>query len=55
MKATLLKNPHEHPLSAQAPVPVPAGEPTEIGAGDALLLPANSLGVGDMQETLRKT
>ncbi|MNQ39001.1 hypothetical protein D3C85_526030 [compost metagenome] len=108
MKATLLKNTHEHPLSAPAPVPVPVGEPVphtrvhsvertdgvetgvwecspgrfrrqiveqelcrfthghctftpddgepiEINAGDALLLPANSLGVWNVKEPLRKT
>lgn len=31
------------------------GEPIEIAAGDALMLPANTLGVWDIQETLRKT
>lgn len=31
------------------------GEPIEIAAGDALMLPANTLGIWDIQETLRKT
>jgi len=31
------------------------GEPIEIKAGDALMLPANTTGVWDIQETLRKT
>lgn len=31
------------------------GEPMEIQAGDALMLPANSTGVWDVQETVRKT
>ncbi|MDH4869295.1 cupin domain-containing protein [Pseudomonas sp. BN515] len=108
MKATLLKNTHDLPLSEPTPVAVPVGEPVphtrvhsvertdqvetgvwecspgrfrrqiieqefchfthgsctftpdggepiEIKAGDALLLPANSLGVWDVKETLRKT
>ncbi|OLF53732.1 cupin domain-containing protein [Pseudomonas chlororaphis] len=31
------------------------GEPLLIEAGDALMLPANSTGVWDIQETVRKT
>ncbi|MCY1452749.1 hypothetical protein D9M71_696920 [compost metagenome] len=31
------------------------GEPLEISAGDALMLPANSTGIWDIQETVRKT
>ena len=31
------------------------GEPIAFQAGDAFLLPANSLGVWDIQETVRKT
>ena len=31
------------------------GEPIEIRAGDALMLPANSTGVWEIQETVRKT
>ncbi|MFY1055059.1 cupin domain-containing protein [Ectopseudomonas khazarica] len=31
------------------------GAPIEIAAGDALMLPANTLGIWDIQETLRKT
>ncbi|MBH3427278.1 cupin domain-containing protein [Pseudomonas alkylphenolica] len=31
------------------------GEPMIIEAGDAILLPANSIGVWDIQETVRKT
>ncbi|UVJ43315.1 cupin domain-containing protein [Pseudomonas sp. LS1212] len=31
------------------------GEPLEITAGDALMLPANSTGIWDIQETVRKT
>lgn len=31
------------------------GEPIEIRAGDALMLPANTTGVWDIQETLRKS
>ena len=31
------------------------GEPLEINAGDALMLPANSTGIWDIQETVRKT
>ncbi|PNB72167.1 cupin [Pseudomonas sp. GW456-E7] len=31
------------------------GEPLYIEAGDALMLPANSLGIWDIQETVRKT
>lgn len=31
------------------------GEPMTIEAGDAILLPANSIGVWDIQETVRKT
>ncbi|PWB34918.1 cupin [Pseudomonas sp. SDI] len=32
-----------------------AGEPLSIEAGDALMLPANSTGIWDIQETVRKT
>ena len=31
------------------------GEPLTIEAGDALMLPANSTGIWDIQETVRKT
>ncbi|WP_404939781.1 cupin domain-containing protein [Pseudomonas sp. JDS08PS003] len=31
------------------------GEPLHIEAGDALMLPANSTGIWDIQETVRKT
>jgi len=31
------------------------GEPIEIRAGDALMMPANTLGIWDIQETVRKT
>ncbi|WP_273820706.1 cupin domain-containing protein [Pseudomonas asplenii] len=31
------------------------GEPLQIEAGDALMLPANSTGIWDIQETVRKT
>ena len=31
------------------------GEPMEIKAGDALMMPANTTGVWDIQETVRKT
>lgn len=31
------------------------GEPIEIRAGDALMMPANTTGVWDIQETVRKT
>ena len=31
------------------------GEPMVIEAGDALMLPANSTGTWDIQETVRKT
>ena len=31
------------------------GEPLTIEAGDALMLPANTLGIWDIQETVRKT
>lgn len=31
------------------------GDPLTIEAGDALMLPANSLGTWDIQETVRKT
>ncbi|MFG0382542.1 cupin domain-containing protein [Pseudomonas sp. zbq_18] len=31
------------------------GEPMAIQAGDALMMPANTTGVWDIQETLRKT
>lgn len=31
------------------------GEPMTIEAGDAILLPANSIGIWDIQETVRKT
>lgn len=31
------------------------GEPIEIQAGDAILFPANTTGIWDIQETLRKT
>ena len=31
------------------------GEPIAINAGDAMLLPANTFGVWDIQETLRKS
>ncbi|RJG09207.1 cupin domain-containing protein [Pseudomonas cavernicola] len=31
------------------------GEPLQIQAGDALMLPANSTGTWDIQETVRKT
>ncbi|RWU25425.1 cupin [Pseudomonas alkylphenolica] len=31
------------------------GEPMTIEAGDAILLPANSIGVWDIKETVRKT
>ena len=31
------------------------GEPLTIEAGDAVMLPANSLGIWDIQETVRKT
>ncbi len=31
------------------------GEPIAIGAGDALMMPANTTGVWDIQETVRKT
>lgn len=31
------------------------GEPIEINAGDAMLLPANTFGVWDIQETVRKS
>jgi uncharacterized cupin superfamily protein len=31
------------------------GEPLQIEAGDALMLPANSAGIWDIQETVRKT
>jgi len=31
------------------------GEPLHIQAGDALMLPANSTGIWDIQETVRKT
>lgn len=31
------------------------GEPIDIRAGDALMLPANTSGIWDIQETLRKT
>ncbi len=32
-----------------------SGEPLQIEAGDALMLPANSTGIWDIQETVRKT
>ncbi|MGG2397866.1 cupin domain-containing protein [Pseudomonas sp. SH1-B] len=31
------------------------GETMEIAAGDALMMPANTLGIWDIQETVRKT
>src|SRR5574343_2106957 len=31
------------------------GEPIEIRAGDALMMPANTTGIWDIQETVRKT
>ena len=31
------------------------GEPIEIRAGDALMMPANTPGIWDIQETVRKT
>ncbi|WP_322977723.1 cupin domain-containing protein [Pseudomonas sp. C11] len=31
------------------------GEPIEICAGDALMMPANTTGIWDIQETVRKT
>lgn len=31
------------------------GEPIEIRAGDAVVFPANTLGIWDVQETVRKT
>ncbi|MDD0843990.1 cupin domain-containing protein [Pseudomonas sp. Gutcm_11s] len=31
------------------------GEPMEIKAGDALMMPANTTGIWDIQETVRKT
>ena len=31
------------------------GEPIEIRAGDALMIPANTTGIWDIQETVRKT
>ncbi|WP_341781309.1 cupin domain-containing protein [Ectopseudomonas mendocina] len=31
------------------------GEPIEIRAGDALMMPANTVGIWDIQETVRKT
>lgn len=31
------------------------GEPMQIQAGDALLLPANTFGIWDVEETLRKS
>jgi uncharacterized cupin superfamily protein len=31
------------------------GEPMQIQAGDALLLPANTFGIWDVQETVRKS
>ncbi len=31
------------------------GEPIEIQAGDALMMPANTVGIWDIQETVRKT
>lgn len=44
-----------HFIAGRATFTPDGGEPVVIEAGDAILLPANSMGVWDIQETLRKS
>ena len=44
-----------HVIAGRCTFTPDGGEPMEIAAGDALMLPANTTGIWDIQETLRKT
>ncbi|WP_018153090.1 cupin domain-containing protein [Leeia oryzae] len=44
-----------HFISGRCTFTPDGGEPIQIQGGDALLLPANSTGVWDIQETVRKS
>lgn len=44
-----------HFIAGRATFTPDGGEPVLIEAGDAILLPANSMGIWDIQETLRKS
>lgn len=44
-----------HFISGHCTFTPDGGEPIEIRAGDALMMPANTTGIWDIQETVRKT
>lgn len=44
-----------HIISGRCTFTPDGGEPMEIKAGDALMMPANTTGVWDIKETVRKT
>ncbi len=44
-----------HIISGRCTFTPDGGEPMEIRGGDALMMPANTTGIWDIQETVRKT
>ena len=44
-----------HVIAGRCTFTPDGGEPMKIQAGDALMMPANTTGIWDIQETLRKT